>query len=85
MLKANAKPIPPPPLRDLALMQYEWQGWQDVVSEFRKLGIDVDEDKHNKLIAAIQLWGEKLHKLRQYQPEKLVEKALLDYETRYAS
>jgi hypothetical protein len=84
-LKAHAQPIPPPgPERDLALMQYEWQGWQDIVAEFRKLGIDVDETKHDKLIAAIQLWGEKLHKLRHYQPEKTVEKALLMQEEKYA-
>jgi hypothetical protein len=84
MLKAHAEPVLPPVLRDVALMNYEWKGWQDVVSEFRKLGLEIDDPKFDKLIASINVWGEKLHRLRREQPEKTVEKALLDYEKKYA-
>jgi hypothetical protein len=86
-LKAHAQPIPPPgPMRDVALMQYEWKAWQDVVREFnldKQIYGDINAPAHNTLIAAIQLWGEKLHKLRANQEERIVEKALRDYEDKY--
>lgn len=87
MLKAHAEPVPPPgPLRDVALMQYEWKAWQDVVKEFNKdpqVYGDINDPTHNKLVAVIQLWGEKLHKLREHQEYRIVEKALRDYEEKY--
>jgi len=85
MLKAHAQPIPPPgPLRDIAMMNYEWKGWQDVVFEFKSLGIDVNDARYNPVVKAIQLWGEKLHRLRAEQEPRIVEKALLDYERQYS-
>lgn len=84
MLKANAQPILPPALRDLGLMQYEWKGWQDVVREFnRAIPSGINDPQFNPLIKAIQLWGEKLTKLRTAQDEKVREKAFRDYEDAY--
>ena len=85
MLKSHAQPVPPPgPMRDLAMMQYEWRGWQDVVREFNNvIPSGINDPQYNKLIAAIQLWGEKLHQLRGTQEQKVIDKALRDYEDKY--
>jgi hypothetical protein len=45
----------------------EWRAWQLVVEQFRKLGLDINEDKFNPLIRCIEAWGELLVELRMDQ------------------
>lgn len=62
----------------------EWQAWQAVVKEFAAAVGDINGSQYTPLVAAIQLWGEKLHALRTTQPAGQQSRAAKFYEDRYA-
>jgi hypothetical protein len=68
---------------DFAGMDQEYAAWQAVVMECRRLGIDMNEPKYNRLIKAVCVWGERLHALRANQREDQVDRALISYLDQY--
>lgn len=64
-------------------MHAEYESWQNVVKECRRLGIDMNQPKYNRLIRAIAVWGESLSALRMTQPEQSVAAAKADYKAQY--
>lgn len=63
----------------LDAMHIEWQAWQDVNSECKALGIDMNEQKYDCLIKAVKVWGEQLAALRDTQSLEVTAKALTMY------
>jgi hypothetical protein len=51
-------------------MRAEWEAWQQVNAECKRLGIDMNAEKYHRLIKAICLWGEYLAWLRCEQTEQ---------------
>jgi len=60
---------------DLKQMNDEWQAWQGVVGQFKRLEIDINQERYNPLVRAIELWGEELARLRRKQPLEICDKA----------
>jgi hypothetical protein len=54
-------------VRDHGKMLDEWNAWQRVVAEFDGLGIDMNEDRCERVVRAIALWAEVLVTLRMGQ------------------
>jgi len=55
-----------------ALMHQEWEAWQTVVKDWPG---DINDPRFNRVVKAIQLWGEHLASLRVAQPPGVREKA----------
>ena len=68
---------------DLEEMHNEYDAWQNVVAECQRLGIDMNQEKYNRLIKSICVWGERLHALRATQRADQVQAALNSYEAAY--
>ena len=66
---------------NMDLIHEEWEAWQLVVKEFNASVGDINA--YDPLVKAIQLWGEKLVKLRVSQSPEEREKALSDNQQRY--
>lgn len=47
--------------------QAEWNAWQDVVKDWRKIVGDINDPKYTPLVRSIQVWGEYLVALREDQ------------------
>jgi hypothetical protein len=61
----------------LPRMQAELKAWHGAVAEFRKLGINLNDEKYEPLVNALKLWGESLATLRFYDSsEETVVRAL---------
>lgn len=58
------------------IMHEEWEAWQQIVKEFSQVVGDMDNPRFKPLILSIQVWGEKLHKLRDTQTPEVVAKVL---------
>jgi hypothetical protein len=71
--------------RKNSAMNQEYEAWQNIMKEFKRLDIDMNKPKYNRLIKAICVWGERLHELRSGQTPEQVQKALAmnlnDYES----
>jgi len=59
-------------------MNSEWEAWQDVVREFRKVRIDVNDPRFDLLMKYIRIWGEYLVSLRVDQSEEVRQSAMSD-------
>lgn len=56
----------------------EWQAWQRVAQLWRtRTAADINDSSNDALVAAIQLWGERLVQLRQHQSPVISRAALL--------
>ena len=67
----------------LAEMDKEYVAWQAVVMECRRLDIDMNLPKYDRLVKAVCVWGERLHALRAAQRPDQIERALISYIDQY--
>lgn len=64
-------------------MRAEWEAWQAVNQEFKRLGMDINRSTFNRLIKSVCVWGEYLSILRQEQTEEQRRHALNSYLAQY--
>lgn len=77
-------PTESPTLPDLYETRQEWEAWQTVVAEWdQAIPTTINDDRFGKLIAAINLWGERLAMLRLTQTYEIQSDALASHQRRY--
>ena len=54
----------------------EWNSWQEVCKEFRKVCGEVNNKEYNKLFHILNIWAENLGILRKYQPEGTAQESI---------